>query len=435
VICDFTIRTQSGFVPQINSESMMIHELFDRVGEKITSVAQCFYSELLGRKDSEPRTYTYTNEAGLITITNGGLIRGFGMTNNIGFDEPIAPISVTLKDSFDAINSIRPIGLGVEVFGGQKVFRIEELSYFFDTRTAILIDNATNIKKEFNKDLIQNEIEIGFSKFEADEIRDGLYDYNTKSSWTNAIGSVSNKDILVSKYSASNTSTNEARKITKEDNPTTDSKYDSINYLIEVVENANGNAVSNGNAENGLADWEVTSGASTRNLIGSNRFVIAQNNSSTEYILQKLIPIAEPVLSFSYALLSENELTLTPTAEIRAYLNDGSIKSLNQNGDWIDGASDFPITSIKGVKESNLQSLYKFEIAANERLEDINYIHVAFDTNFLDGQPGINEMIVDDIYLSDSAKLKARTTEGFDSIDGIVNANDSYNINLSPAGS
>jgi hypothetical protein len=433
-ILDFSARTQGCFVPQINSESMMIHEVFARIGQKITSGNSPFYSDLLGRKDSEPRSYTYTNEAGLLTITNGGLIRGFGMMNNIGFDEPIAPISVTLEDTFNAINSVRPIGLGVESVNGEKVFRIEDLKYFFDTRTAILIDNATEIKKEYNKDLIHNEIQIGFSKAETDEIRDGLYDYNTKSSWTNATESVSSKETIVSSYSASNTSINEARKITKEDNPTTDSKYDSINYMIEVVENANGNAMVNGNAEDGLNGWgEVTSGVSVQNLIGSNRFVIIQNDSSVEYMLQQIGAINEPVLSFSYALISENELTLTPTAQITARLNSGDYKSLNQNGDWIDGQSDFPITSIKGVQENSLQSLNKFEIAANERLEDINYINVSFDTEFLQGQSGVNKLVIDDIYLSDSAKLKARTTEGFDSIDGIVNSTDSYNINLSPA--
>jgi len=433
LILDFSFRTQSDFVPSKNIQSMMVHELFSRIGQKITSGNNPFYSDLFGRKDSEPRKYPYTQEAGLLAFTNGGLIRDFSMTKSTGIDEPISPLSVSLGDSFDAINSIRPIGMGIETIDGEKVIRIEELPYFYDKRVSILIDNATNIKTDYNKDLIHNEAEIGFSKSETDEKRDGMYDYNTKSTWTNAIESDKKKENLVTKYSASNTSINEARKITKKDNPTTDSKYDSINYLIEVVDNIGGNAVANGDAEQGLSDWNITSGVITKNILGSNRFVIPQNNTENEYIYQILQVVDEPVMSFSYALISENELTLTPRFQITARLNDGSFKSLNQYGDWVDGQLDFPVTPIKGVKEQNLQSFNKFEISAKEKLNNIERITIAFDTTFLNNQLGVNKYVIDDIYLSGSARLKARTTEGFSSITGIVNANDSYNINLSPA--
>lgn len=433
LIIDFSLRTQSDFAPKINIESMMLHEAFSRIGQVITGSNNPFYSNLLGRKDSEPRSYNYTTEASLLTVTNGGLIRGFSMQNSVGFNEAISPLSISLKDLFDSINTIRPIGLGIETIDGEKVYRIEDLKYFFDTRIAITIDNATNIKVEYNKDLIINEIEIGYLKSETDEIRDGLFDYNTKSKWSNAIISAQKKETFLSQYSASNTSINEARKITKSENPTTDSKYDKINYLIEVVENINGNVIKNGNAENGLSDWSVSNNVTNELLAGSNRFVLPQKNGGQEEISQYITAIPEPILSFSYAVISSDELLFTPTYAIVARLNDNSQKSLNNNGDWVDGSLNFPIKSIQGVKETDFQSMHKFEIVANEPLQNINHILVWFDTEFLDGKTGTNKLILDDIYLSDSAKLKARTTEGFDSITGIVNSNDSYNINLSPA--
>jgi hypothetical protein len=432
-VIDFSIRTQGGFAPQKNVKGMLASEMMNRIGQVITSENIPFYSEILGRKDSEPLKYTYNGYLSLLAFTNGALIRGFPMTNGVGYSEPIAPLSISLKDAFEALNTITPIGMGVKLLNGNKVFFIEELQYFFDTRVVMLIDNATELKSEYNKDFIPNQVEFGYSKFESDEKVDGFYDYNTKSGWSNAITSTDKKEIVISKISASNTSINEARRITKKEKPTTDSKYDDINYMIDLVENTTGNAVSNGDAEQGTTDWAISNVVTVENLIGSNRFVLGYSNGQS-MISQNITSIKEPILSFSYAVISTvTGLVFTPTFQITATLNDNSKWSLNSLGSWIEGSNAYAAPSVNGIKLNNFQSMFNFSVGANEALENINYITVSFNTAFLANQLGTNQLILDDIYVSDSAKYKARTNEGFDYIRGIVNADDSYNIRLSPA--
>lgn len=435
-IIDFSIRTQSDVSEQANIETTLIHEAFARIGQKITGSNNPFYSSLFGRKNSEPRSYDFDGKDSLLAITNGALLRGFPMTNSATLNETIAPLSISLKDLFNACSVKRPLGMGIETVDGKKVFRIEELSYFFDTRIALTVDNATDITEDYNKKEIQNEFEAGYTKFETDEIRDGFFDSNTKSKWANAITTVKNKLSVISKYSASNASINKARSVelSRENKPTTDSKYDDINFLIDAVENQAGNFVLNPNAESGTANWSITTGVSTQSLIGNEKFVLIEPVDDVQVRMsQQLAAISTPVFTFSYAITSENGLTFTPRATLKAVLNDTSIKSLNSNGDWVDGESSFSVPSIIGVQESQLQSMTKFNIAAKEKLEDINYIEISFDTDFIGDETGTNRYILDDIYVSDSAEYKARTTEGFDSITGIVNPNDSYNILLSPA--
>ncbi len=432
-IIDFTLRTQGGFNPLINVKAVFPAEGYSRILQKTTGAVNPFYSDYFGRKNSEPRKYTYNGTGAFRAITNGALIRGFPPTSNVSYDEAISPLIMTLKDLFDSDNAIDPIGMGIEVINGAKTVRVEALKYFFDTRVAILIDNATDIESEYNKDLIFNGAEFGYSKFETDEIADGIYDYNNKGKYSNAIISVNKTDKNISKYSASNTQINEARKITKKEKPTTDSKYDNINYRIDSIENTTGNAILNPNADEGTADWAMSTGVSVQELINNPRFVLEKLETGQVVMNQNITAIETPVISFSFAVISSDELLFTPTCRVVAILNDSSAKYLNSSGEWVDDLVNISTQSIRGVKESNLQLLEIFEIAANGVLADINFINISFNSDFIGSATGVNKYVVDDIYVSDAAKYKARTTEGFEYVRGIVNPTESYNIDLSPA--
>lgn len=436
-IIDFSINTQTDTSQQVNIQTTLVHEAFARIGQKITGVNNPFYSDLLGRKNSEPRFYDFDGDDSFLAIANGALIRGFKMTNRATSVEPIAPLSISLKELFSACSVKRPIGMGIETIGGNKVFRIEKLPYFFDTRIALFIDNATDIKEEFNKDLISNEFQAGYTKFETDEILNGFFDYNTKSVWANAITTVKDKLSKISKYSASNASINRARSVdlSRENKPTTDSKYDDINFLIDVVENQVGNLVLNPNADNGTADWQITTGVTTGVLIGNPKFILQPRLTENVQVFmrQELAAISAPIISLSYAVISSDQLILTPTVQISALLNTGEFRSLNINGEWVSNSiAPLPMNSINGVLSTEFQSMNSFDISA-EFLGNINKLIISFDTDFLIGKSGTNELIIDDVYISSEAEYKARTTEGFESVTGITNSNDSYNLLRTPA--
>lgn len=429
-ICELLLRSQDKTIPAQNVQSFLKFEAFARVIQHITNKPNPFRSNILGRTDSEPTVYNYDGDASKACVTNGKLIRGFNI------DE--SPLSASLKDLFTSENAINAVGMGVETENGEKVLRLEEIPYFFDTRVALTLDNVSDIEEDFDKDLIWNSVKIGYQKGESDEIREGIFDYNSKTEWSNPIKTIDKTLNLIAPYSASNASINEARQIDKKTNPTKDSKYDEINYMIDLVRSEVGNFVTNGDFEAGTTNWEIGNNTSVVSLLGSKRAKLDWTAGQNQTICRQFISVTDsPTISFSYAVIDEGENLYTPEFEIRAQVSNGDFYRLNSEGKWVAEFNEVGVVdkTIRGVKAVNLQKFETFELSAVEQLPDIQNLNVSFDTDFIQRTGNTASYIIDDIYVSNSVKFKARTNEGFESIEGIVNNDQSYNINWSPANS
>ena len=414
-------------------EAFMMHEAFSRVAQNISGRQTAFKSDLIGRTDSEPLAYEFDGDFSKIALTNGGLIRGFE-TNEF-------PLSASLKKLFDCINSMTPIGLGVEDLSGEKVLRLERLHYFFDTRIAATIENASNVTDEYNKDLIYNKVKIGFKKGQADEIREGIFDYNTQAEWVNQVKSVKNELSIVSDYSASNAQINAARKITKEEQPTKDSKYDDTNFIIDLVRSEGGNSVLNEKFSDGLTNWTIRNDVFVTSLRGDDRAALKwDKNIEDQALLLQYIKgdLEAPTVSFSYKVLGIDEegTQYTPSFQLTAFASSGQAYSLNSAGEWVEGelSAFLPVTT--SVFSANFSQMETFQITAIEGLDEtIDNIFIGFTTDFIAQKGKTAVFLVDDVFVGDSSKFKAREGEGFSKIENIVNNQQSYNIRFSPANS
>lgn len=428
-ISDIGLRTEDKLIPQIQVESWLSHEFGTRIAQNITGQQVAFYSELLGRTDSENQSYNFDGDFGLLAFTNGGLIRGFDINE--------FPLSGTFKKFFDSINSIVPIGVGIEEIGGDKVIRLEPRRYFYDTRVALTLENCSNIQHEFDDSLIFNAVKFGFKKGETDELRENIFDYNTSSEWANSVKSVKRDLTLISDTAASNAQINNARQLPKQTNPTTDSKYDEINYMVDLVRSESGNVVSNPNFENGLTDWSTSGLVSIVNILGSNRAELEWDSTAPQFsrLFQSISPVATPVISFSYKVIDENRNTFTPKCQITATLGNGENWSINSSGQWLQGEFSFFLPNVQGVPLAEVQSFDSFSLIVTESLADIDTMFISFDSDFIEESGQSASILVDDIFVSESAKFKARTNEGFTKIENIINPTESYNVRLSPGNS
>jgi uncharacterized protein (TIGR02145 family) len=84
------------------------HEAFTRIIQAIAGGVSPFYSELLGRTDSEVISYGSDGALSLGVVCDGLMIRGF-----LPSDRDVS-LNVCLKDLFTSLNAVRPLSLGVE---------------------------------------------------------------------------------------------------------------------------------------------------------------------------------------------------------------------------------------------------------------------------------------------------------------------------------
>jgi hypothetical protein len=416
---EFNANTQSGTIEETTLLTYLWHEKFTRILQSITNEITPFYSELLGRTDSENVDYNEDGELSLACTTNGKLIRGFTLEE--------APLYANLKDSFDSINAIRPVGLGIETINGIKTARLEQREYFFDERVILTFDNANEITREAYPDLIFNKIKSGYDKAAYEE-REGLLEYNNKSEWTNIISTIKNNIDNIAPYRADNAGITFARKLQKINKPTEDSQYDEDNFIINLVRGEASNRIQNGDFNlvqpDPLVNWTYQD-VIVESILGNARAVIADNTSA--YLQQSFTVNADDVLdiSFVFNILGQQGL-IAVAAEFQLILTDGvDTYYINSNGEWQESDSKALTGFVFPTNRSNIQGFYNYS-----KTTEAAPITGTCTLKYL----GLNnyETLIDEVRIATSAKFKARTTEGFDVIENTINNTESYNIAWSP---
>ena len=145
-------------------------------------------SSILGRTDS---TVPYPSDgcASLNVITNGFQIRKF--------DESNRPIISSLAEYIDSLKAIYNVGLALEKQSGTEIVRIEGIEYFYNPQEMLYLDQIFEYNQKTAKELIYNEIEIGYETF-IDEGINLLDEFNTRHKYSTDIKKNKNKAEIIS---------------------------------------------------------------------------------------------------------------------------------------------------------------------------------------------------------------------------------------------
>ena len=231
-------------LPEINNPMFYIYEAFSRTISLLSGQIHCLVSDLLGRTDSAPESYSEDGDGSLTTITVGRWIRGF--------DPNLIGLNFKLSDLFAATNAMQNIGMGFEVFDGIDKVRLEKESYFFDisdnpnfpaTDSRPYITNQildlsdvvteAKIQKDVLPDWYANQVKGGYGKFDY-EVVQGLKEFNTESLWAIPIKSVKSTLDISSPYRADTQGVNKLREKPYEDDPTEDVNGDNDIFIFDV---------------------------------------------------------------------------------------------------------------------------------------------------------------------------------------------------------
>jgi hypothetical protein len=227
---EFTFINQST-TPATSASIFKIHELGTAIAQRITSQEDCFRSDLLGRKNSEPVQYDENGCGSFMGSLNGKHIRGFTPANS--------PYFTSMDAFFKTINSIWNVGIGFEKSGDNYLLRLEPKEYFYDTTTILQCPFVKEIKTSVAKEYYISDIYIGYEKWETENIN-GLDEFNTKRQYTTGIKSIESRLNVESPYIASMYSIELSRRAGVS---TEDYTYDNDNFIICLGRGVDGDGV------------------------------------------------------------------------------------------------------------------------------------------------------------------------------------------------
>jgi len=240
--------------PETDVVAFAYYEAFLRICQLITdsdsldtnfSPAQPnpFYSTFFGRTDSalQPQTPYAADGTGSLGFVTKGIF--FRKQESLSYTIP-----VSLKDLFESLSAIYRLGMSIETIDGLEKVRIEALDDYFTSTVVVDLSSvlrSEDIEKQVIPDMFYKSAQFGYNKFEYDN-NSGLWEFNTKGTWSTVTKAVQNDFKKISKYRADGQG---IRLILTapdhlDDNdvndydPTSDVKGDDDIFLISAVRNA-----------------------------------------------------------------------------------------------------------------------------------------------------------------------------------------------------
>jgi hypothetical protein len=127
-----------------------VHEVGAKLLEIITGVSDPLNAPILGRTDSEPRTYVADGDYSLMAVASGENLRRFD------FDDK--PLTTSFWDYFKSIDALRNLGCW---YDGTE-FIIAEKEDFYSVSEIIVLDEVADLEISVAKDKYFNKVICGY---------------------------------------------------------------------------------------------------------------------------------------------------------------------------------------------------------------------------------------------------------------------------------
>ncbi len=152
----------------------LINEVMSRCVEAYTNDCMRVYSDYFGRTDAQPYPSIANGCGGQLGIANGKKIRNAPNTDGI----TQVKMTVSMKDTFEALNATNNIGMGLEVDPNRadhNLIRVEPVHYFFNDSILMSCPSIRLVKQSVDNSVIYSVYKGGYDKWETWN-DNGLYD-------------------------------------------------------------------------------------------------------------------------------------------------------------------------------------------------------------------------------------------------------------------
>lgn len=191
----FLTITADTVYPETTCEAFLIHDVGQAILDRKIGGSNRVYSEYFGSQYTNGRTYSSDGCAWRYALTKGLHIRQYTLSEK--------PIYISFDDFWSGANAIFNLGLGYEQdpdTPSNEVIRIEPKEYFFDSSSnSVTLSNINNIEVGYETDLIFKKIEIGYQKWESENIR-GIDDPQTKHTYATIFNKIGKEISFYSKF-------------------------------------------------------------------------------------------------------------------------------------------------------------------------------------------------------------------------------------------
>lgn len=213
------------------SDAYLVHELLTAVSQRITNQGDCFYSEMFGRKNSNPVSYDNNGCGSFLAFSTGKKLRNFPISR--------ASLTISMSDLFKTLNSLFNVGLGIEQRPGQNILRMESKSYFYSTDVVIQLPFCPKIKTSIAKEYYITDVFIGYEKWESEETN-GIDEFNTKHEYNTGIKAISSKVELLAPFIGSSYAIELTKRKPYFNFASLDFKYDNDTFIFCLKRILNG---------------------------------------------------------------------------------------------------------------------------------------------------------------------------------------------------
>jgi hypothetical protein len=209
-----------------NGYGLFVHEALSKTVATLTGQNNILISNYFGKLDSWLRTYANNGCGADYLLTIGKLLKGRLKEK----DNTDIALTSSLSTLIEGLQSIFCIGYTYEYEQGAERVVIEDLEYFFQDYEILTFNDISDFEITPAQDLIFNTIEVGYEKYETEEVN-GADEFNSKRHYSTPIRKHENKLNILSKLIAGGYPIEFTRQSRLR---SADYKYDNNNFIIAV---------------------------------------------------------------------------------------------------------------------------------------------------------------------------------------------------------
>lgn len=208
------------------NECMLLHDVSDSISKRISGMS--IKSDYMGGSlVTSDITYAEDGCAYPFTVMKGLHIRQYSFADK--------PFTLSFDDFWKGVDPIFCLGLGYENLGtspDETVLRIENRAYFYDSsQNSVNFSYINNIERSYANDRIFKKIEIGYQKWESENIS-GIDDPQTKHTYATGFKKIGEPLEAYSKFIAASYAIESTRRQALEKSK--DYRLDNDTFIIAV---------------------------------------------------------------------------------------------------------------------------------------------------------------------------------------------------------
>ncbi len=198
----------------------LLHELGAKLLEIMTGESDPLNAPLLGRTDSEPRTYGGDGVYSLNAVASGFKLRGFSQSSR--------PLTTTFADYFKSIDALFNLGF----WHNGTDFTIAAKEDFYRVESIITLGEVQDLEISIAQDEYFNNIKCGYQKEVSYEEVNGQQVPNVPTEFANDGQIIQNTLDISSKYRGDDYGIELSRKAPFRSTNAEDTRYDNDNFFI-----------------------------------------------------------------------------------------------------------------------------------------------------------------------------------------------------------